>query len=773
MKKIRLFAAAAICLAAAACSSRGELTADYNVVPLPQSVELAQGEGYKLTSATSIVYTEGDSALLNDANHLADYLCQMTGLKLKIAPGMPGDGVIALLSDLDNQNPEAYELTVTQHGITINGSTPAGTFYGIQTLRKSIPEAGNNNVLFPAVKISDEPRFSYRGAHFDVSRHFFPADSVKSFIDMLALHNINTLHWHITDDQGWRIEIKSRPGLTEKGSKRGGTVIGHNSGVYDSIPYGGFYTQEEAREIVKYAADRHITVVPEIDLPGHMLGALTAYPELGCTGGPYDVWQQWGVSEDVLCAGNDSTYKFIDDVLAEIVEIFPSEYIHVGGDECPKTRWKDCPKCQAKIKALGLKGDEHGTPEEKLQSHVIHHASDFLASKGRKMIGWDETLEGGLAPGAIVMSWRGESGGIEAAKKGHDVIMTPNNYLYFDYYQTLDRENEPEAIGGYVSVQRVYDYEPLPEALTPEEAKHIIGVQANLWTEYIPTFSQVQYMELPRMAALADVQWSKAPKDYKAFSKRVRNMMNHYEANGYTYAKHMFDVAGTVTPNLENGTITLTLQTIDDAPIHYTLDGTEPTEESPVYTEPVILTETADIKAKAIRPDGNNSRTYTNSVSFNKATARPVTLINEPHRSYAAKGGVTLVDGKFGTTSFNNGDWVGFVGKDLVADINLEKEQEISSVTLRTNVDTQSWIFDAREISVAVSADGKKYTPVASEAYPEMTAEKSEIAKHELKFNPVKAQYVKVTVKPENKIPAWHGGAGRPGFVFVDEIEIN
>lgn len=772
MRKFKLLAVASLCLAAVACSKRGEVTADYNVVPLPQSIELVAGESFTLTSSTSIVYTEGDSALFNDATLLAGYLAQATDLKLSVAPGTPGENTIALLSNLESDNAEAYELTVTPEGITINGSTAAGTFYGIQTLRKSIPEVGKNNVVFPAAIISDEPRFSYRGAHFDVSRHFFPADSVKSFIDMLALHNLNTLHWHLTDDQGWRLEIKSRPELTEKGSKRGGTVIGHNSGVYDSISYGGFYTQEEVRDIVKYAADRHITVVPEIDLPGHMLGALTAYPELGCTGGPYEVWQQWGVSEDVLCAGNDETYKFIDDVLTEVVDLFPSEYIHVGGDECPKTRWKDCPKCQAKIKELGLKGDEHGTPEEKLQSHVIHHASDFLASKGRKMIGWDETLEGGLAPGAIVMSWRGEAGGIEAAKKGHDVIMTPNNYLYFDYYQTLDREDEPEAIGGFVSVQRVYDYEPLPADLTPEEAEHIIGVQANLWTEYIPTFSQVEYMELPRMAALAEVQWSKAPKDYKAFSHRVKQLLRHYQANGYNYAKHIFEVAGTVTPDIENASITVTLQTVDDAPIHYTLDGTEPTAESPVYTEPIVLKETADIKAVAIRPEGN-SKTYSNSVNFNKATAHPVTLVNDPHPRYAAQGGVTLVDGKFGTTSFNNGDWVGFAGKDMVADVNLESEQEISSVALRTNVDTQSWIFDARCIEVAVSNDGKTFTTVASEEIPALPSEKSSIEQHELKFQPVKAQYVRVTVKPENSIPAWHGGAGHHGFVFVDELIVD
>ena len=320
---------------------------------------------------------------------------------------------------------------------------------------------------------------------------------------MLALHNINRFHWHLSEDQGWRIEIKSRPELTEIGSKRAETVIGHNSGKYDGKPYGGFFTQEEAKEIVAYAAERHITVIPEIDMPGHMQAALAAYPNLGCTGGPYEVWKIWGVSEDVLCAGNDETLKFIEDVLGEIIQIFPSEYIHVGGDECPKVRWAKCPKCQARIKALGLKSDKNHTAEERLQSFIINHAEKFLNGHGRQIIGWDEILEGGLAPNATVMSWRGVAGGIEAAKQKHDVIMTPNTYLYFDYYQTKDIANEPEAIGGYVPVETVYNYEPMPADLTPEEQKYIIGVQANLWTEYIPTYSQVEYMELPRMAAIS------------------------------------------------------------------------------------------------------------------------------------------------------------------------------------------------------------------------------------------------------------------------------
>lgn len=771
MRKLKLMAAAALCVAAVGCSPRGEVTANYSVVPLPQQITAGEGEGFVLDSGTRIAYPEGDSALMRDAELLAQYIGQMTGLNPELTTETDAKGVIALAAGLQSENAEAYQLTVTPEGISIDGATPAGTFYGVQTLRKAIPEAGKNNVVFPAVTITDEPRFSYRGAHFDVSRHFFPADSVKSFIDMLALHNINTLHWHLTDDQGWRIEIKSLPELTEIGSKRKGTVIGHNTGVYDSIPYGGFYTQDEARDIIAYAADRHITVIPEIDLPGHMLGALTAYPNLGCTGGPYDVWQIWGVSDDVLCAGNDSTYKFIDTVLGEIVGLFPSEYIHVGGDECPKTRWKECAKCQAKAKALGLKADSHGTVEEKLQSHIIHHASDFLASKGRKMIGWDETLEGGLAPGAIVMSWRGEAGGIEAAKRGHDVIMTPNNYMYFDYYQSLDRENEPEAIGGYVSVQRVYSYEPKPEALTDEEAKHIIGVQANLWTEYIPTFAQVQYMELPRMAALAEVQWSKAPKDYKVFSSRMPQMFNHYDANGYNYATHMFSVAGKLTTDMENHAVTLELSTVDDAPIHYTTDGTEPGESSPLYTAPVTLNETATIKAVAVRPSGN-SNVFTDSITFNKATAREVTLLTEPHPRYKAAGGVTLVDGKFGTNGYGNGDWIGFAGNDLVAVVDLGADEQVSEVAVRTCVATGDWVFDASAFEVAVSTDGKNFKVVASETYPAMTTSSNEIFTHTLKFASVDARYVRVTVKSA-QIPSWHPGAGKPGFVFVDEIEIN
>lgn len=772
IKSIIGFAAAAAILVS--CGHKTDVTANYGVIPMPQEVvEDTSVPGFKFESSTQIVYTGDNEQMKRNAEFLQQYIEELTKQKLNISSEAAEKNAIVLTDNLQNENPEAYQLTVTSDLITIYGSTPAGTFYGIQTLRKSIPEHGNLAVTFPQVTINDQPRFAYRGAMLDVSRHFFPVDSVKSFIDMLALHNINHFHWHLSEDQGWRIEIKSRPKLTTVGSTRKGTMIGKDFDSSDSIPYGGFYTQEEAKDVVKYAAERNITVIPEIDMPGHMLAALTSYPELGCTGGPYDLWQRWGVSDDVLCAGNDSVLTFIDDVLGEIVEIFPSEYIHVGGDECPKTRWKECAKCQAKAKQLGLKANEKGTVEEQLQSYLIHHASDFLTSRGRKMIGWDETLEGGLAPGAIVMSWRGEEGAKSAARQGHDAIMTPTSYMYFDYYQDLDRDNEPLAIGGYVPVEKVYSFNPTPDDLTDAEKQHIIGVQANLWTEYIPTYSQVEYMELPRMAALSEVQWSNADKrDYNNFASRVPQLINQYDVQGYNYATHIFNVKSKLTPNPETGAIDIELTTADNAPIHYTLDGTEPTAESPLYEGPVSLKETAVIKATAVRPMGT-SKVVTDSVNFNKATAKKVTLANEPHSSYRADGAQTLVDGRYGAPAFNAGGWLGFNGKDLDAVIDLGSEQEIHSVAVRTFVEAGSWILDAKAITVAVSDDGKSFKEVASQNFA-VKDMKDGIQTHTMDFDSVKTRYVKVVAACVPHMSEWRAemGAGA-AFVFVDEIAID
>lgn len=517
-------------------------TANYDVVPRPRIIEATGDKGFTLKPSTKITYTQGDAVLRRNAELLAEYIKQMAGVDLVVTDKPCKSNAITLSATLPSDNPEAYALTVTPKLITINGASAAGNFYGIQTMRKSMPVIESGVVEFPPVAIEDQPRFAYRGTHFDTARHFFPADSVKEYIDILALHNVNRFHWHLTDDQGWHIEIKSRPALVEKGSVRKGTIIGTDFGSNDSIPHGGYYTHEQVRDIVKYAADRHITIIPEIDMPGHMQGALCAYPELGCTGGPYEVWMRWGVSKDVLCAGNDSTYAFIEDVLDEIADLFPSELIHIGGDECPKGRWQECPKCQAKINTLGLVSDENGTAEQKLQSHFMKYASDYLAKKGRRIIGWDEILEGGAAPGATIMSWRGTKGAIAAAKSGHDAILTPTQYCYFDYVQADPTDEQLLTYQTFLPVEKVYSFEPIDPSLTPDEAKHILGAQANLWCEYIPTLSYAEYKLLPRLAAMCEVQWcSPDNKDFDQFMARLTRLTQIYDAAGYNYAKFAFN----------------------------------------------------------------------------------------------------------------------------------------------------------------------------------------------------------------------------------------
>lgn len=749
-------------------------TADFNIIPRPQQVNVSNDAPFTLSAKTVISLGTNSQNMKRNANMLASYIEQATGIRPAVGKSKNGTAIV-LTIDKTIANAEGYKLDADAKQIRIAGASAAGVFYGIQTLRKSLPLVNGkaSKVSIPAVHIADAPRFAYRGTHLDVSRHFVTADSVRQFIDMLALHNINRFHWHLTDDQGWRIEIKKYPLLTQIGSKRAQTVIGHNSGKYDGKPYSGFYTQKQIRDIVKYAADRYITIVPEIDLPGHMQAALAAYPDMGCTGGPYEVWQKWGVSDNVLCAGNDKTLTFIDNVLKEITQLFPSKYIHVGGDECPKTQWQKCPKCQARIKALNLEAKDGHSAEERLQSYIITHASNYLKSLGRNTIGWDEILEGGLAEGATVMSWRGESGGIAAAKQHHDVVMTPNSYLYFDYYQSLDKANEPLAIGGYLPLETVYSYEPMPKELTADEARHIIGVQANIWTEYMPTFKQMQYMALPRLAALSEVQWSQpALKDYTSFTNRLTEFTHLYDRLGYNYAKHLYNVAIHVDSDNKWREILIHMTTAGKAEIRYTLDGTEPTVNSTLYTGAIVLQKSAKIRAAAFR-DGKRSSVTSQDISFNKATACPVELLQPTHKNYTYKGGATLTDGLLGDKGFGTGRWLGFSGNDLEAVIDLKQNTDVSSVSLNTCVDKGSWIFDARNIEVSVSADGKSFTKVASKSLPALEEQTPDnIYTYELTFPQTTTRYVKLTATSEHNIPEWHGGKGKPAFLFVDEISV-
>lgn len=757
---------------AAACSSVQQ-SADYRVVPLPNEITPMEGKAFTLDNRVKILYPEGDADMQRNAGFLAGYVLESTGKTLAVEAGATGSHAIVLRLGLQTENPESYLLEVNEDQVTITGSSAAGVFYGIQTLRKSLPVAKDAQVVLPPVRVNDAPRFAYRGMMLDVCRHFFSLDSVKRYIDMLALHNINRFHWHLTDDQGWRIEIKKYPQLTQIGSQRKETVIGRNSGKYDGIPYGGYYTQEEAREIVAYAKDRYITVIPEFEMPGHMQGVLAAFPELGCTGGPYDVWTQWGVSEDVICAGNDKSLELIKDVLAELIEIFPSEYIHVGGDECPKTRWEKCPKCQAKIRQLGLKDDKEHTAEQRLQSYIITEAEKFLNAHGRKIIGWDEILEGGVAPNATVMAWRGAGEGVKAAKMRHDVIMVPTTYFYFDYYQTNILDEEPLAIGGYVPIEKVYSFEPYQKELTAEENKHIIGLQANLWTEYITSFRHVEYMVLPRMAALSEIQWTQPQfKDYGDFLERMPKMFDIYDIYGYNYARHLFDVKANFLPDTAAGTLTVTLSTLDGANIHYTLDGTKPSANSPKYTSPLTLKEDCTFKAAAIRPAGS-SRVYTAEINLNKASLKPIALLQPLKAPYIFNGALNLVDGLTGDANYKTGRWIAFYGNDMEAVIDFKQPTEISSVEIHTCVEKGDWVFDARGFSVAVSDDGKNFTAVASEDYPVATPDSPNgVLAHKLTFEPRNARYLKVVALSERRIPDWHTGKGYTGFLFVDEIVV-
>ncbi len=775
-KLIRFVALPALCILTG-CAKPQEVTS-YSVVPMPREIKLTETKPFCLNGKTAVVYPAGNSLLKRNAEFLSEYISQslnFTPSVQELKEGKTAKHAIVLALNSDIPNKEGYRLSVTEKSVVIEGQTEQGVFYGIQTLRKSLPAiAESKSILLSSAMVNDEPRFTYRGMHLDVCRHFFPVEFVKKYIDLLALHNMNTFHWHLTDDQGWRIESKKYPKLTEVGSVRHRTVVGYlGSGVYDYTDYGGYYTQEQMKEVVAYATERYINVIPEIDLPGHMLAVLAAYPEFGCTGGPYEVCPDWGVFPDVLCIGNEQAMKFVEDILGELIEIFPSKYIHIGGDEAPRTRWEKCPKCQKRIADEGLKSGGGHTAEDRLQSYCMQRAERFLNAHGRSIIGWDEILNGDVAPNATVMSWQGTAGGIKAAQMGHDVIMTPNTHCYFDYYQTSDTRNEPLAIGGCLPVSRVYELEPTA-GLTDKQAKHVLGAQANLWTEYITTTEHVEYMVLPRMAALAEVQWTAAEqKDYRSFQKRVVRLMELYRRNGWNYARHLYDLHADFRPDMEKRQIDVALDVIDDAPIYYTLDGSEPTTHSTRYADVLHIDKSVQLRAAVIRPDGKNSE-LEESVSFNKATLRPIRFLSvEPYPNYTFAGAVTLVDGCIGNDNFATGAWLGFVGGEVSLLIDLQQPTEISRLSLNALTYMNAWIMAPTAITVSVSDDNREFTSIASKQYPVDTdARKRCIETYDLNFETTTTRYVKLSIQPSPALPAGHASEGATPFLFIDEIAI-
>jgi hexosaminidase len=595
-------------------------TAQVSIIPQPMQVSVASSnDSFLLSAETKVIAT--DAALQPSADFLNDYLQTVYGFSLKKSkPVKETKSILLRQQQMNKPAIGAYTLNVNKDGVTIEGGEETGVFYGIQSLIQLLPIAdesaqNKNSILaIPYISIVDRPRFSYRGMMLDVGRHMFPVAFIKKYINYLALHKINYFHWHLTEDQGWRVEIKKYPKLTTIGSFRNGTITDHYPGTgNDNMPYGGFYTQQEIKDVVAYAAKRYITVIPEIEMPGHSSAAIASYPWLSCfpeqptvmkksptsTAGykrVKKVQETWGVHEDVYCAGNDSTFIFLQDVLDEVTALFPSPYIHIGGDESPKTNWKKCAKCQARIKQENL-ADEHA-----LQSYFIQRMEKYLNRKGKTIIGWDEILEGGLAPNAVVMSWRGEKGGIEAARQRHEVILTPNSHLYFDQYQDKSSE-EPLAIGGYNPLSKVYAYNPVPKELKPDEIQYIKGVQANLWTEYIKTPQHVEYMVLPRIAALSEMAWSQSEqKNWDSFRKRMEKQYLRYEAININFSKAAYSVQQTILIEsvLTRATVTMASDSYDTQ-IFYTVDGTEPTSSSSLYTKPFMIRQSAVIKAATFK----------------------------------------------------------------------------------------------------------------------------------------------------------------------------
>lgn len=589
-------------LGIASCAQKEVVLGDLNVIPMPIEVTEAQDNtSFVLRSSTTICYPEGNEKMKRNAEFLASYIKQTTGVEVKTTT-VGGQNAIILILDDAIAEKEGYELTIAPKQITLKGQTEAGIFYGIQTLHKAMPITVGGEALaaIPCGTVKDHPHFDYRGFMVDVGRHYFPVSYLKEIIDMLALHNINYFHWHLTEDQGWRIEIKKYPKLTEIGSYRKGTIKARGSREVDNIPVSGFYTQDEAREIVRYAAERFITVIPEIDMPGHMMAALASYPELGCTGGPYEIPTRFGVFEEVLCGGNEQTLQFAKDVLTEIMDIFPSEYIHIGGDECPKARWKACPKCQAKIRELGLKSTPEHTKENQLQAYFMGEVEKVINARGRKMMGWDEILEGNPTKTSIVMAWTSPKAGIKSAQLQHQTIICPISNLYF---------SNPgyNRLRGVASVARVYNFEPVADVLTPEERQNIIGAQGCIWTEWTKDSVKMEWQMMPRIAALSELQWTEpGKKNLDCFLKRLRHQLDIYTLKGYNYKQDIEEATIEISPADEGEKPLVTLTTFDQAPMYYTTDGSTPTTASQRYEAPFTAEPGTQIKAIAVR-DGQAS----------------------------------------------------------------------------------------------------------------------------------------------------------------------
>jgi hexosaminidase len=754
------------------CQPNSSAPNPFNVIPLPQSIEARKGV-FTLKKDTRVYIPEGQADWEMAAQYFVALAGTSTGYRLLSQPYKkfkePKGNSIYFLQDASIATDEGYTLEVKPSAVLVRAKTAAGAFYAVQTLRQLLPPEfggthsyGSVKWVAPCCLVQDAPRFGYRGMHLDVGRHFFPPVFVKEYIDLLAMHKFNTFHWHLTEDQGWRIEIKKYPELQRIAACRKETLVGHYTDQpqrFDGKKYCGMYTQREVRDIVEYAKKRFVTIIPEIEMPGHALAALSAYPELGCTGGPYEAATKWGVFEDVFCAGNEKTFAFLDDVIAEVCDLFPSTYIHIGGDECPKTRWDACPKCQKRMKDEGLK-DAH-----ELQSYFIRRMEKTLALHNRKLIGWDEILEGGLAPSATVMSWRGIEGGVAAAKAGHDAIMTPTSHVYLDYYQS-DPAVEPTAIGGFLPLEKVYNYEPIPEGLTPEQAKHILGVQGNLWTEYLPKPEQVEYMAYPRACALAEVAWSpKAKRNWTDFGKRIQPHFARLESAGVKFARSFYDITASFSNNK------VTLKANDPAiEIRYTTDGKPPSANSPKYISPIPITKTTTLKAGAFAKIKPLGKATTVQYSIHKASGKPYSMPRKPDQYTGGDeyGLTNCITGGIKTW----GNWVGLVNHDIDPVIDLGQPTAFGKVSFNFVNAKASWIWPPKAAEIYVSDDGTDFKLLTSKTIDADALEGASIENVVLETPNAKARYLKFVAKTYGVIPKDAAGASNGAWLFVDEVVV-
>ncbi|MEG2856379.1 family 20 glycosylhydrolase [Bacteroides sp.] len=794
------------------CKQTKEVVNEYNIVPLPNQMIPQEGR-FELSSKVKVVTTACTPEVKTIADSLVERIALTSGIRLSQtdqANSSPPTITFAMNPQLPA---EGYELSVKPSGIILSASQPNGFFYGVQSLYQLLPPAVYGRTKdkkaawsVPAVEIQDAPRFPYRGLMLDVCRHFSELDYIYKFIDQLAAHKMNTFHWHLTDDQGWRIEIKKYPKLTEIGSKRKETLVDYYytnwPQIFDGKEHGGYYTQEQIKAVVAYAASKYITVIPEIEMPGHAVAAIASYPELSCTPDTtYDVTGTWGVFDQVFCP-KEETFAFLEGVLDEVIELFPSSYIHIGGDECPKTAWKNCDHCQTLIRTLGLKDDttpntvdgKKHTKEEKLQSYVITRMEKYLNSKGRNIIGWDEILEGGLAPNATVMSWRGVEGGITAAKAGHNAIMTPNPYVYLDHYQE-DPEFAPTTIGGYNTLKKTYSYNPVPDDADELVKKHIIGLQGNIWNEYMQNDERRDYQTFPRAIAIAETGWTEnRNKNWNSFCRRMVEEFERMDIMQVKACRNFFDVNINTHVEPGSGVLNVVLESFyPNADIRYTTDGSEPTEQSERYTQPFALTGQLDLKAAVFNKDKRLGKVsskplYGNLISGKRFTTTPAMgwatgdAVNEYDVLGADSTTLGLTNGKRGNNA-SYAPWTSFGMSDTCDElefiVNMEKPTKISKVVFGSLFNPAYRILPAGGASVEVSNDGVQYREVAASTFARQFPPKGRKAYTDsLSFQPTEAQFVKVKIQ--------NGGTLRNGIdcrkdtpgkiihadLYIDEIEI-